>query len=115
MLNAGATVSGEPSDAFAVKLSLDGVAIWATFLGGPGNDQANAIGVDSSGDVWLAGTNGAGFPTTSSWFVATAGDFLAELSPDGSKLLYSAEFPGETVGQSMDLDQAGLLHVARMA
>jgi uncharacterized protein (TIGR03437 family) len=40
------------------------------------------------------------------------GDFLAELNPDGSSLLYSAEFPSGTAGQSVAVDQSGVVHIA---
>jgi uncharacterized protein (TIGR03437 family) len=111
-LNGGGSVSGEPADGFVVKLSPAGTTLWATYLGGPGYDAANSISVDNSGDVWLVGTNDAGFPNASQWFIAAAGNFLAELSADGSKLLYSAEFPGGTAGQGVTVDQSGALHVA---
>jgi uncharacterized protein (TIGR03437 family) len=111
MLNADATQSFVPSDAFAIKLNPSGAAVWATYLGGPGADAANSISLDSFDNVWLAGTNGAGFPSTSG-SVTAAGDFLVELSASGSALLYSAEFPGGAVGQGVDVDQNGVVHVA---
>jgi len=41
-------------DAFAAKLTADGALVWNTFLGGTGNDNDVAIGVDASGNVYLA-------------------------------------------------------------
>lgn len=64
-LSGNAGQSTFSSDAFAVKLNPTGTIVWATYLGGPGNDAANSISVDSSDDVWLAGNNAAGFPSTS--------------------------------------------------
>jgi uncharacterized protein (TIGR03437 family) len=111
-LNTSPAFEPTPSDAFAIKLSPSGATIWATYLGGPGNDAANSISVDTSGNVWLAGTNGAGFPGTSRWVNGMAGDFVAEMSADGSALLYSQEFPGGAVGQGVAIDQNGVLHLA---
>lgn len=111
-------LNGQPSqsavpDAFAIKLNPSGKALWATYLGGPGYDQANSISLDSSGDVWLAGVNAAGFPIKASVFNATgAGDFLAELNAAGASLLYSTEFPAGTVGQGVAVDGSGTVHVA---
>ena len=45
-------------------------------------------------------------------YVATAGDFLAELSANGSALSYAAEFPSGAVGQGISVDPNGLLHAA---
>ncbi len=111
-LNADATQSSVPSDAFAIKLGPAGTSVWATYLGGAGNDQANSISLDSSGNVWLVGSNGAGFPGGRLGYVATAGDFLAELSANGSALSYAAEFPSGAVGQGISVDPNGLLHAA---
>jgi len=109
--------SGTPAqslvDAFAVKLNPAGTLVWATFLGDSVSDSsANSISLDSSGDVWLTGISyGAGFPLVPP--VPTTlgeGNFLAELSANGSALLYSAQFPG--VGESVAVDPSGVVHVA---
>ena len=45
------------TDAFAAKLNPQGSAmVWATYLGGKGDDAAHAIALDSAGNVWLSGT-----------------------------------------------------------
>jgi len=113
-LDANATMQSPVSpDAFAVKLSPSGGLEWATYLGGPGADQSNSIGLDNSGNVWVVGNNGADFPITAALFPAGgAGDFIAELGASGSTLTYSAEFPGGAVGQSLSIDPNGVLHVA---
>jgi uncharacterized protein (TIGR03437 family) len=111
-LNANPAYEPTPSDAFAIKLNPSGTTAWATYLGGPGNDQADSISLDASDNVWLAGANGAGFPSAQPGFMATAGDFLAELSADGSARSYSAEFPSGAVGQVVVIDQSGVIHVA---
>lgn len=101
-----------PPDAFAVKLGPSGVLLWATYLGGPGTDVANSISVDSSGHVWLTGSNAAGFPGASQWTISLAGNFLTELSADGSALVYSEEFPQGAVGQGVSVDTMTVIHVA---
>jgi hypothetical protein len=108
------TLAGDPtqtSDTFAVKLNPTGAIAWATYLG-PAAYTANSIALDAAGDVWLVGTNGAGFASASPGYVAAAGDFLAELSPDGSKLVYTAEFPSGTEGQALAIDSTGVFHVS---
>ncbi len=44
-------------DAFAAKLGSSGGLTWNTFLGGSGGDYGNAIAVDGSGNVYMAGTS----------------------------------------------------------
>ncbi len=100
-------------DAFIAKLNSTGSAmVWATYLGGSGNDKAQTIALDDSGNVWVSGiTASADFPTTAS-AAPGGGEFLAELDASGSALLYSAAFPADTVGQALALDPSGTLHVA---
>ena len=55
------------TDAFVTKLNAAGnVLLFSTYLGGADDDAANAIAVDSSGNVIVAGsTASSAFPTTS--------------------------------------------------
>jgi hypothetical protein len=46
---------GGTYDGFAARLSRNGTLDWNTFLGGTGWDQCNAIAVDISGNVYIAG------------------------------------------------------------
>jgi hypothetical protein len=41
--------------AMLLKFNLSGVCQWATYLNGSGTDTANAVGIDSAGDVYIAG------------------------------------------------------------
>jgi len=84
-------------DAFAVKLNSAGNAIvFATLLGGSANNSGTAISVDSSGRVWIAGyTASVDFPVTdSSAFAGYFDGFLAEISADGSALLWARYLGG---------------------
>ncbi|HEY6141509.1 MAG TPA: SBBP repeat-containing protein, partial [Thermoanaerobaculia bacterium] len=55
--------SGSNRDAFAVKINAAGNAIvWATYLGGAGDDIADAITVDSSGNTYVAGMTEGSIP-----------------------------------------------------
>jgi uncharacterized membrane protein YdjX (TVP38/TMEM64 family) len=56
--------SGPYRDAFAVKINAAGSAIlWATYLGGSGDDMSYGIAADSSGNAYVAGyTESASLP-----------------------------------------------------
>lgn len=100
--------SGGGYDAFVAKLdpSRFGAAslVYATYLGGSGNDFGVRIAVDASGAAYVTGIARAGFPTTSNAYQQTFGSaagtgadaFLSKLSPDGSALPYSTYFGGSS-------------------
>jgi hypothetical protein len=100
------------NDAFVVKLDPGGNIVWATYLGGNGDDYGSAIAVDAGGNVFVAGTSEPGesafndtntFPITSGApfgppAPSNAGYFVTKLSADGSRLFYSTFLPGRPVG-----------------
>ena len=86
--------------AFISKLNPAGSAlVYSTVLDGTSSDGANAIVLDSAGNAWVTGiTNSADLPVTTdahdSSFNGVADAFVAELSADGSTLLYSTYLGG---------------------
>jgi uncharacterized protein (TIGR03437 family) len=80
---------------FVTKLSPSGAAVWTTPLGTLETAMANAISLDSSDNVWLTG-----------------GNFVDELSADGSAFLYAEPFPAGEAGQGIAVDQNGVVHFA---
>ena len=57
-------LQSQPGTIFLAKLSADGRTLaFATYLGGSGLDRANAIALDGSGNIWIAGsTTSLDFP-----------------------------------------------------
>lgn len=104
--------TGPPTDAFVAKLNPQGTAfVYATFLGGSGNDSATGIALDSSGSMYLTGaTQSADFPTTTN--LSAGHDFIAVLNPGGSALSYSARYPDGSVTQSLAVDSGGRVRAA---
>jgi Beta-propeller repeat len=84
----------------ARRLVVDPVLTYATYLGGPGGAQGNAIAVDADGDAYVTGQT----PSTS--FTATGGGvqpaygggaddvFVTKLNPTGTAALYSTYLGG---------------------
>ena len=103
-------------DVYVAKLTHGGTRLaYATYLGGPGLDEGDTGVVDDSGRLFVGGFAGPGFPTTPGAFDRSFngdggccggffGDgFVAKLSQDGSRLVYSTYLggsSGERVGAS---------------
>jgi hypothetical protein len=95
------TIAGG-QDLFVVKLNPAGNEIlFSTFLGGSGDETAPRLVLDSRGDIYLAGaTRSPDFPTTENALQRTYGGgpsdgYVAKLSADGSRLLFSTFLGGE--------------------
>jgi uncharacterized protein (TIGR03437 family) len=122
-------------NAFVVKLNPTGTALlYATLLGGSGNEYVNQILVDSNGDAILTGaTSSSDFPVSSKafqttgprsrWvsngtftdalhFFNTPGGFVSKLNAAGSELVYSTYFGG---ARNLALDVAGNAYIVGFA
>lgn len=88
------------SDAFIAKLNPSGTAlVFATYLGGSGNDSAAGIAIDSGLNVVITGTTGSNdFPVANAFQAAqgTASDhvFVSKVDSAGHSLLYSTYLGG---------------------
>ncbi|MGI8549325.1 MAG: SBBP repeat-containing protein, partial [Dehalococcoidia bacterium] len=104
-----------PRSAFVAKLSADGThLLYSTYIGGSGTDSGYGIAVDSAGDAVITGnTTSSDFPTTQGALQRAYGGngnaFVAKLSPDGTKLLYSTYLgsSGGDAGDGIGLDTSG--------
>ncbi|MET0649337.1 MAG: SBBP repeat-containing protein, partial [Pyrinomonadaceae bacterium] len=111
---------GDFSDAFVLKLSPDGRSlVYATYLGGNGDEFGAAVAVDAAGHAYVAGfTASGGFPVTAGSFQtskdALSDAFLAKLNPAGTGLVYSTYIGGNGSEQvnSVAVDAAGAAYVA---
>lgn len=88
--------AGGNSDAFIAKFNSTGTLLFLTYLGGSGADAGNSIAIDSSGDIYIAGTtNSMDFPSASlpvqPPYSNGGGVFIAKLSSDGKKLIWSTQ------------------------
>ncbi len=71
-------------DAFVAKLNTNGALQWNTFLGGSGNDDGRAIGLDAGGNSYVAGYGPSDWGTPLSPLEGTSDAFLAKLGTNGA-------------------------------
>jgi hypothetical protein len=86
-------------DAFVLHLSADARTIlYSTYLGGSLDDQGDSIGLDSAGNIYIAGiTQSDDFPTSNPLQAGRSGSsdvWAARISAGGSQLDYSTYLGG---------------------
>lgn len=115
--------AGGAYDGFVAKLNPAGSGLeYATFLGGKGADDVEAVTVDADGAAYITGNSGLFQSDYSSNCgsmslgggrglsrIADAGVFVAKLNPGGSELLFGRAVGGDcsTRSTSIALDAAG--------
>jgi uncharacterized protein (TIGR03437 family) len=120
-------------NAFAAKISPNGDSlIYGTFIGGSDDDAGMSIAVDAAGNAYVGGlANSTNFPITSETALQAtfggagaaggmqatdpSGDgFLTQISPDGSKFLFSTYYGGEydDAVTSVALDAQGNVYLS---
>jgi len=120
-LNGTGAANGQ--DTFLAELSADGsTLLYGTYLGGSGLDSTGSMAFDTAGDIWLSGnSNSTNYPVTSDALQTqdSSGSYdftLTELSPDGTKILYSTYLGGTADnganGIAMALDASGNIHLS---
>src|SRR5712692_5411890 len=122
---AAQSIPGGGRDAFVAKLSADGShLLYATYLGGSGDEEARGLALNAAGEAHVAGvTQSANFPTTLQAAQRTANcvaaqpchhAFVSKLSANGSNLLYSTFVggSGHDFANAIALDASGAAYVA---
>ena len=121
----GPAFAGGSADVAIAKLTADGELVWSRLLGGPSEDYAYVSATGPSGELYVAGRAGEGFPTTPRAFDRTfaggRGDgghsptdaFVAKLSAGGD-LIYSTYIggSGDDNARAIHLLPAGKVIVA---
>ncbi len=106
---------GGSIDAFVAKLSADGATlVYASYLGGSGDEDGTGIAVDGAGHAYLTGfTASRDFPTRDALQRDFGGGwddaFVAKLSPDGANLHYATYLGGsdDDYSAGIAVDAAG--------
>jgi hypothetical protein len=110
---------GGAFDAYAAKISADGGSLlYSTYLGGSGDDRAEAVAVDAAGSAYVTGrTKSSDFPTTPGAFDqgyhAAQDVFVVKLTPAGDGLEYGTYLGGnqDELGAGIAVDAAGAAYV----
>jgi len=111
---------GGKTDAWVAKLNSSGTSlVYATFLGGSGDERAGGIAVDSGGNAYVTGTTTSkNFPVTAGVFQGEcklkndgtcASAFVTKLNADGSHALFSSYLGGHgsQSGEGIALNSSG--------
>ena len=111
-----ASFGGGANDAFVLKLNSSGTLMYSTYLGGSGDDSANAIAVDGSGNAYVAGgTQSTDFPLVSAIQSSHSGNdaFVTKIASAGTSLVYSTYLGGSStnVGTGIALDSSNNAYV----
>jgi probable HAF family extracellular repeat protein len=100
-----------------LPLTIDPSIVFATYLGGSGNESAEAMRVSKFGEVYLAASSDlvSSIPAARQFPIETpqsgfAECFLTKLSADGSQEVYTVIFNGVRC-EAMDI-QPGLVHLS---
>jgi len=98
LLNPAQPAFGGSFDAFIARISTTGTKIYASYLGGTGDDRGTGIAVNSAGAAYVTGfTSSTNFPTVTPLQISNGGGFdafVAKLTPSGSGFLYSTYLGG---------------------
>lgn len=112
-------VSAGDKDIFIQKLSPNGDLVWAKRMGGPGNDEVNAVAVDPLGNVYTTGSFvgtvdfNPGIATNN--LTSTGGSldiFVQKLTAAGNYVwAYRMGGAGTDIGRDLTVDATGAVYV----
>ena len=107
-------------DGFVTKVAPDGASIvYASVIGGFGQDQVNALAVDSAGAAYVTGeTRSDNFPVTATAYQrerrGSSDAFFSKLNPDGAGLAFSSYYggDGQETGRGIAIDRLGNAYIS---
>ena len=111
----GQSRQGGFSDAYLRKYDGEGNELWTRQFGGQGDDAAQDVAADDSGNVYVVGNTAGNFPS-GTIVGGISGAFLRKYSSDGAEL-WDRQFGVENFASAngLDVDIAGNVYVAGQA
>ena len=106
------------ADGFAAKFDASGHLVYATYLGGAGDDLPQAIAVDANGNAYITGnTSSNDFPQTANHFSDSSPNyaFVTKLNPSGTGLVFSTKLPGVAGASAIAIDALGQAYIGGTA
>lgn len=111
--------SGGGIDAILTRLTANaGTAVFSTYMGGVGEDAAQAVQFDTDGSIWIGGfTASTNYPATllapQQSFAGANDGFVTRISSLGQSLVFSTLLggPGQDRVRDLDLAAPGLMVV----
>lgn len=115
VLHAYQSTKSTGADAFLAVYGATGASrSWATYLGGAGEDTANGVAVDASGNAYVVGTTSStAFPVTAgavqTTLKGTQDAFVTKFASGGASLAYSTYLGGNgtETGLSIAVNSSG--------
>jgi hypothetical protein len=106
------------SDVWIAKLDASGTLVYATYYGGYSFENAYAVAIDASGDVYVAGSTGStDLPGVNGYQRVNGGGFgdgfVLKVTPDGSAPQYATYLGGggEDAAANVAVDSGGQAYV----
>ena len=99
-----------------LPLVIDPKFVWATYMGGPGDDQGNDLAIDADGNVYVTGATEDSTAEPAGIFAAPSGKsfqiFVTKINPAGA-IVYTTYIGGTGIeeGHSIAVDPAGNIYV----
>jgi len=107
---AGNRSAGTLSEVFVARLDGTGATRLFSTFGGNGTDVAADMAIDSSGNIYLAGsTTSTVFPLHNAMQPTPGPGFVMKLGPDASQVLFATYFPAPVT--ALALDAAGNIYL----
>jgi uncharacterized protein (TIGR03437 family) len=107
-------------NAFLTKLDGTGNIVFSTYLGGTGGAYVGSIQIDSTGNIYVGGGTGTGFPATAGtlepvavvplWSSGKVG-FVAKIAADGSAITWATYVPSNGIA-NLALGSSGDVYLA---
>ena len=109
------TTDGKSYDGFVAKLSAFGGLRYATYLGGTGRDEINAVAVDAGGEAFITGDTTSALIATAflGHYSGSTDAIVAEISSDGSRFVYARYLGGTNtdIGTGIGVDSNEVTYV----